>query len=391
METGAILIKNREGNPNPMSRILVLEPNPYHYVTIPGLCYYFDQLGYSIDCMVQKHDLFGDEFCKAGELKNRINYIFYDKQDLLTKLSQLTQDTEYDYIVLNSFDYAKDGKIHSIYADIKDISKSKYGIIGFYHSLSSYYDNQETDKELAEEKRIFALTPISDTSISFPMLSASYLKDTSTNIHSANGRTIISIGISNDDAVLRKAASTVTDKTKEPTVIFVGYKTKKELFIAQIKRIIAAIISKLVKSYSTSKKPYPYFTLAFKKNMRLYSKVSFDTMFNLIEESDFIAINLKSHLIDEFSTCRTTGSKLLALGFGKPAIIEERCAAYYGFSEDNCILYKEGHMDEAVQKACSLSDEEYSKMQKSMIALQEQVCKESLDALKSMLSAIENK
>ncbi len=374
-----------------MSRILVLEPNPYHYVTIPGLCYYFDQLGYSIDCMVQKHDLFGDEFCKAGELKNRINYIFYDKQDLLTKLSQLTQDTEYDYIVLNSFDYAKDGKIHSIYADIKDISKSKYGIIGFYHSLSSYYDNQETDVALLEENRVFSLSPINSGAVSFPMVNTCYFKDSNKTNHTKNTRKIITIGISNDDAVLRKAASTVTDKTKEPTVIFVGYKTKKELFIAQIKRIIAAIISKLVKSYSTSKKPYPYFTLAFKKNMRLYSKVSFDTMFNLIEESDFIAINLKSHLIDEFSTCRTTGSKLLALGFGKPAIIEERCAAYYGFSEDNCILYKEGHMGEAVQKACSLSDEEYSKMQQSMLSLQQEVQQKSLDNLKNTLYSIENK
>ena len=374
-----------------MKRILLLEPNRYHFETIPGLCYYFDKLGYSIDCLVQKHDHFGDEFCYAKDLKAKINYIFYEHADMISILSDMTSKNEYDYIVLNSFDYGLNGKIHSIYADIKDIAKSKYGIIGFYHSLSSYYDNQETDVELLNENRIFSLSPVSSGSVTFPMVNSYFFKDSNESDHTANNRTIITIGTSNDDAVLRKAASSVTDKAKEPTIIFVGYKTKKELFIAQIKRIIAAIISKVVKSYSTSKKPYPYFTLAFKKNMKLYNKVSFDTMFRLIEGSDFISINLKSHLLDEFSTCRTTGSKQLALGFGKPAIIEERCAKYYGFSEENSILYKEGHMDEAIQRACSMSNDEYVKMQRSMLALQEKIREESMNNLKSMLEAIESK
>ncbi len=374
-----------------MNRILLLEPNSYHFETIPGLCYYFDQLGYSIDCMVRKHDNYGDEFCFAKDLKAKINYIFYEPSDMIERLSDMTNKTEYDYIVLNSFDYGKDGKIHSIYADIKGIAKSKYGIIGFYHSLSSYYDNQATDVELLNENRIFSLSPVNEGSVSFPMVNSYFFKDNNKLNHTNNHRTIITIGTSNDDSVLRKAASSVTDKSKEPTVIFVGYKTKKELFIAQIKRIIAAILSKIVRSYSTDKKPYPYFTIAFRKNMRLYNKVSFDTMFKLIDESDFISINLKTHLLDEFSTCRTTGSKQLALGFVKPAIIEERCAAYYGFTEENCILYKEGHMDEAVQKACSMSDEEYNKMQRSMLALQKMISEESINNLRKMLSAIEYK
>lgn len=374
-----------------MGKILILEPNRYHFETIPGLCYYFDQLGYSIDCLVQKHDHFGDEFCYAKALKAKINYIFYEHSDMIRILSDMTSKTDYDYIVLNSFDYGLDGKIHSIYADIKDIAKSRYGIIGFYHSLSSYYDNQETDVELLNENRIFSLSPVSSGSLSFPMVNSYFFTEAANNCHDTNNRTIITIGTSNDDAVLRKAASSVRDKRKEPTVVFVGYKTKKELFIAQIKRIIAAVLSKVVKSYSTSKKPYPHFSLAFKKNMKLYGKVSFNTMFDLIEESDFISINLKSHLLDEFSTCRTTGSKQLALGFCKPAIIEERCASYYGFTSENSLLYTEGHMDEAIRRACNMTNEEYSKMQRAMSALQGKIREESLNNLQNMMSALERK
>ena len=373
-----------------MKRILLLEPNRYHFETIPGLCYYFDQLGYSIDCLVQKHDHFGDEFCYAKALKAKINYIFYEHSEMIKIISDMTSRNEYDYIVLNSFDYGYNDKMHSIYANIKDIAKSKYGIIAFYHRLSAYYENRKTDMEPANENRIFSLSPVKQDNLSFPMVNSSFFKDNEDVTKHKNGRTIITIGTSNDDNDLRKAARSVTDKHKEPTVIFVGYKTKKELFIAQIKRIIAAVISKVVKSYSTDKKPYPYFSLAFKKNMKLYGKVSFDTMFSLIEESDFISINLKPHLLDEFSTCRTTGGKQLALGFGKPCIIEENCAAYYGFSSDNSIIYKNGHLDEAIQRACNLTDEEYNKMQTSMIALQAKIRKESMYNLQNMLSAIEN-
>ncbi|SMC40625.1 hypothetical protein SAMN06296952_1058 [Oscillospiraceae bacterium] len=371
-----------------MRKILIFEPNPYHFETLPGLCYYFNQLGYEIDCLVQKHDNYGDEFCKASQLKNKINYTFYDKESILESIKDITNKSEYEFVVLNSFDYGKDGKIHSIYNDIKDIAKSRYGVLGFYHSLSSYYDNKETDVQLLNEGRIFSLSPVKQDDFSFPMVNSNFFKDNEEVAKHKNNRTIITIGTSNDDNDLRKAAAIVKDKTKMPTIIFVGYKTKKELFIAQIKRIIAAIISKIVKSYSTNKKPYPHFMLAFKKNMKLYNKVSFDTMYDLIDSSDFIALNLKQSHLYEFSTCRTTGSKQLALGFSKPCIIEENCANYYGFSSENSIIYKNGHLDDAIQRACLMTDEEYNRMQEAMHALLLRSREESMNNLKMILTDI---
>ena len=157
-----------------------------------------------------------------------------------------------------------------------------------------------------------------------------------------------------------------------------------------MKRIAASCLSKVKKSYHTNKKPFPYFTLAFKKNMHLYGKVSFDTMYDLIDSCDFISINIKKDHLKEFSTVRTTGSKQLALGFCKPCIIEKNCASYYGFTEENSILYDEGQLDEAVQKACALTDEEYIKMQNSMHSLLMDTRSTSIDNLNHILSVTQN-
>ena len=55
-------------------RVLLFEPNPYHYEVIPGFAYYFIRLGYEADCLIQKPDQEGDVFFRCPFLKNRIRF-----------------------------------------------------------------------------------------------------------------------------------------------------------------------------------------------------------------------------------------------------------------------------------------------------------------------------
>ena len=45
-----------------MKKVLMIEPNWYHFEVVPGYAYYFERLGYTVDIMLKKHENLGNEF-----------------------------------------------------------------------------------------------------------------------------------------------------------------------------------------------------------------------------------------------------------------------------------------------------------------------------------------
>jgi len=80
----------------------------------------------------------------------------------------------------------------------------------------------------------------------------------------------------------------------------------------------------------------------FQKNFHCYGQVRYQTMYNIVKNTDFIIINLfpNQKYYNLFKTYRATGNTQLAYGFYKPVNIEEFIANIYKFTNETAILYK---------------------------------------------------
>lgn len=81
-----------------------------------------------------------------------------------------------------------------------------------------------------------------------------------------------------------------------------------------------------------------------KKKIKFYGKVTYQKMYEIILNSDFIIINIYPDRIYDngFKTFLATGSAQLAYGFCKPVLIEETFLGIYKFSYETAIIFK-GH------------------------------------------------
>ena len=86
----------------------------------------------------------------------------------------------------------------------------------------------------------------------------------------------------------------------------------------------------------------------------------------------------------DFTANRTSGTKQLSLGFLKPCIIERSVAEYYGFTDRNAIIYDDGNLTMAVERAICMSEEEYQ----DMVSELEKLCTEIRDRSEKNLQSM---
>ena len=125
----------------------------------------------------------------------------------------------------------------------------------------------------------------------------------------------------------------------------------------------------------------------FQKNFHCYGQVRYQTMYNIVKNTDFIIINLYPNQKYDilFKTYRATGNIQLAYGFYKPVIIEESFANIYKFTNETAIIYNEYNISSAMLKAATMSKEEYQNMSIKVKYLQENIYNLSLNNLKKIL------
>ena len=119
----------------------------------------------------------------------------------------------------------------------------------------------------------------------------------------------------------------------------------------------------------------------------IHGFVNYKKLFDLVQKSDFIIINLFPHsTVDQiFKTYRATGSVQLSYGFYKPPIIEEQFAKIYKFNNQTGIIFKKHDLISGMERAAKLTKEEYKKMSKNVKILRENIYNISLNNLKQSL------
>lgn len=373
-----------------MDKVLLLEPNAYHYEVIPGFAYYFCELGYEVDCLVQKHETFGNEFCLCNDLEARVNIIIYNNNEMTQTVEKLTSQNKYEFIFLTSLDYIENGCLTSIYNIIKRVDNSKHGIIGCYHALSSYVYNKKD--ELINPDRIVSLSSIKTDDIEFSVVNSNYFTDNIRFKEKNKCLSLVSIGVSNDGNEMRNALNQVyqTDNILI-NVDFIGGKTAKELSKSQLKKRLAypiIVLLGLKKFKNEGYAPFPKIKKQVRDKICMHGKIHFEDMFQVIDNADFILINIADRFSNEFSKNKTSGSKQLSIGFCRPCIIEKKYADYYGFSEKNAIIYEHGQLADAISRAAKLPSSEYEIMQQELFELQKMVRTQSIVNLKTLIDKI---
>ena len=354
-------------------RVLLFEPNPYHYEVIPGFAYYFIRLGYEIDCLLQKSDREGDAFIRCPSLKNRIRFYYYREGEGPQRIRELQTNCAYDLLFATSFDRKQGAGWTDTFRDMLSFDQSRLGVIGCYHTMKAYLLDRQNGPLPTD--RIVSLTPVDSGEGFFTEVNANYFCDQGSDRPKNRVTRILSIGHNADRYALRLAAEAAErDGKQRVSVVCACRKMPAREFVSRL-------IAQRGGGDAPSDRNFPPL---FHRHIRVLWGLSFRALFREIDRADFLDASVLPEQKTVFTSNRTSGTKQLSLGFLKPCIREKEIAEYYGFSERSAVIYTEGKMEDAVLRAARMPEEEYRAMVAELEKLRDEVRARSERNLKDM-------
>ena len=369
-------------------KALLIEPNPHHFEVLPGFAHYFAMLGYDVSLLVQEHTKWGDEFCKCPELKRCLHIYTYEPEDMEDVLRDMQRRECYDILFFTSFDYSENGQPCSLRTRFENLDVGDRVMFGCYHTVEACKKNG--DAAFAKQRRVASLTAVKTPDYEFLEVNPHFFCDAQYPHQRNETTSIVSIGVSLNGNELCSAANSVRAKShKRIRLSYVSRYSASEAFVHNL-RCLKHYGLELFCNEEYDRSWYSFRTVlrvpfGMRRSVTTLREAPFETMFDLVEQADFLACNIAQSLAEEFATQRTTGVKQLSLGFLKPCIIERRHAEFYGFSDKNAIVYEEGMLEDAVRRAASMTAEEYEAMRRELDELRQDVERRSLENLSEML------
>lgn len=362
-----------------MGRVLITEPHPYHFEVIPGIAYYFHELGYKIDLLVRENYDHGDLFGRVPYGKDIHIYRYREISGFIHKLLS-DELREYDFVFFSSLEYFHGMEKERILDHLHERIKSKYGLLGIYHNLDMVTD---ADIPCLKEGRIFSLTECKYKGFPLRLLSASYFGEFKKKEPLSKRRRILLIGGSNDRGLLEREIAKCPRKIlKDVEISYIGKTDRKREFAVRVYDcILGTKIDKNRRNTGGSLNGWIHY--------RKCGSLSFQEMFEMIRSSDFIAFIREAGGLSAFSYGKTTGSKQLAAGFGKPFVSSVTFTKAFGFPQQACVSY-ERSFAEAVLRICRMDSEEYSKMAGEMELFLDSIRRKSLENLKDTIDCAMN-
>ena len=366
-------------------KVLIFEPNAYHYEIIPGFVYCFLNLGYEVDCLLhQDSNKLGDVFCRCPELKEKIHIYTFDGVHAAERIEELKRENGYTLLFFSTVEMKNEVCREAVVRSMPLFEKEQ-GMLACSHKLHL------PEKEYRERMRYFknrmiALTPTKTPDGEVPAVNPNYFCDTIQDRRLHDQVSVISVGMSQNRNELLRAADQLYQKTGD-TLRLVFVRKQENLADAVIHLIKLAVIEvfRLRKLDSSLHRPLGRIHQNVKNRAEITGRLSFSDMFDRIDEADFITINFYEGAKKTFSSCQTSGSKQLSLGFLIPCIIEKKAADYYGFSEQNAVIYEEGRLEQALERASRMSAGEYDEMVAELKKLRDEIRARSLSNLERMI------
>ena len=331
--------------------VVIFELNDYHLECLPGFTKYFTDLGFNADIIIRYNR---SDSMERFEPKDKIQIFEYkDEKELIHYQKELKKKfRKYNYSLLQSIDQIK--------------NKLKiYKKLGYYDNPKSLFVVHHTDfikkmkiDKFISKKHAFGLA---DYGI-LTYLNPNYFGNFN-HTHKKNNKISFYISSSVDKyySYLILAVKNLKKKMIEFEINITGHSNDLSLDIIPPE---------------------------LRKYFFFHGRVSYRKLYQVIQKSDFIILNLyPDKIIDNiFRTFRATGSAQLAYGFYKPVIIEENFAPIYKFSNETAIIFKNHDLSYGLERATKISSKEYFQMSKKIKYLRETIYNISLNNLKNALN-----
>lgn len=376
-------------------KVLVFEPNPYHFEVVPGFVYYFLRLGYQVDCLLhQDSGKFGDVFCRCPALREKIRIYTFDGVHAADRIEELKKENGYTLLFFNTFEIKNDVCREAVERS-EPLFENEQGMMACVHWLHG------SERERSARARYFKnrMVALSATKIPYgeaAEVNPNYFCDTDPQRELHDPASFISVGQSQNKNELLRATDQLYKKTGEaPRLVFVRKQENWKDALLHLVKFAVIEVFRLGKLDSSLHRPLGRIDPNVKGNAEFTGRVSFAELYARVEAADFNVLNFYQGCKQEssgyqggkkiFSSTQTSGSKQLSLGFLIPCIIEKKAADYYGFCEKNAVIYEDGHLEEALEKASRMSREEYAGMVAELKKLQGEIRARSLSNLERML------
>jgi hypothetical protein len=367
---------------NTIKKILLFEVNPYHSEIIPGIIKYLEDLQYTIEVFVQSALLKDNIFLYYPHDIHIQKYDFKNIREILSAESI----TNYDFVFFSSLEFTFHDTINNVIQYLGFIPKTKYGILGIYHTTS--HIDLFQDYKLMMEGRFFCLSDFQIHNYNLSVLNPHYfgsIKNISQSYNSFPlnrdaGNSIISIGNAFDTDMLSDALWRMYREKKFVRITHYGGNTQAvlERAIRKIKGAFVFMLAPFSRRFLKKR--------LFRKFVVQKGKVSFETLFASLLNCKYILVLINPHAAEHkhYITYTTSGIKQIIFGFKKIPIIHEEVALKYGFDRTNSIMYN----DETLFSVLSSLPENLDDMIDSLDTMQKKIYKLSLDNLKNAIARI---
>ncbi len=332
-------------NFTPNGNILLVEMNNFHLECIDSIVYYFNMLGYKVDIMLRAE-------------ANYNNAIKMELSDILSIL-QSTKIQSYDFVFLNTMVLSL--KLNHHIPKLVNI-KSKYGILGIYHTISDIY--KFNDIKNYKEKRYFSLRDLQFNKINLNGISCS--KNVGIKFKRNNIATFISIGFPIYHRNFRKQLYKTIDKLLNDGIvnfkfILIGRSDFRDLkfeqYISFFKNPTNDELLNILKEYN------PHYTLGI-----------FDNFAH------------KHYLMD----C-TSGLRQFSLMYNLPFVINNNFGISFGFDNSNAIFFDNDLYNALKYAIKNINTQIYDSLKSNLLMLNEKLNKDSIFLLQSYIESLKSK
>ena len=125
-----------------------------------------------------------------------------------------------------------------------------------------------------------------------------------------------------------------------------------------------------------------------KNNFIFNYRVNFSTLYNVVDNSDYIIINLDPDKDKNFKDKKVTGAAQLSLGFIKPILINTAFKSIYNRTKENSFLFDKSNFYNVMKDAIKLNNRGYKNMQKNLLELTRKIHEISVINIKKTLNSL---
>lgn len=333
--------------------VIVVEPNSYHGEIIPGYYKYFKELGYDVFVLCRHFVVVEKVWCRCVDKPA----LFIMTPPLMKIALKLQKTATVDFVFFTS-SQLNDSRLRywgDFVAYLGYLPKARFGCFCIEHHF-----DPDTPHDRARLQQTFLLTSTSHEGYEVPMLNPNWFGEIRHTTLNKRKRIFIFVG---GIAAYRKSIKALIDAVR-------GLEKNYEFEVWLLGKGVDISIAESLPS-----------------SVRTFGRVSFDRMFQLLEDADYLLPLLDPDVVDHknYLQCITSGSRQLILGFEKVPVIHSYFAHRYGFSDDDSIIYGGGGLAQALERALTISEDRYAGLQSGLRNLANRVKHASLDNLKKRI------